>query len=184
MKNLILFPFLFSAAITYGQDKDQIESTVTGLDQLCKNIDSNSQELIRHVYDYELTKLYIDQKTALCKASISGEEFGHYTSQELYLEPECKNITFVHESSGAPTNDADFKGNNYEERETWYYIQDKKIIKKIDNSRSYNMDNEPPEWKTEVSYPLSNKEYVLFENSLSYIIEDALIKKDYHRCDD
>ena len=58
----------------------------------------------------------------------------------------------MHERRGEPFVDVD----EYEigiESETWYYIQDKTIIKKIHLTRPNNTDNDPAEWKTAVSYP-------------------------------
>ena len=165
--------------------KDQIESTVADIDSACRDIDSNSQVLMDFMYDHQWAYLYIDNMKSLSKASISAGEAGYYYEQTIYLDPACKNITFVYESGGEPTDDTPhFVGDNYLEYETWYYIQDKEIIKKIHNTRSYNMDDDPPEWKTSVSYPVSNKGYARFDSDLSRIIEHTVIKQEYFWCDE
>ena len=183
MKRTLLLSFLLTAATSFAQDKDQIESTVEGIDAICLNIDSNSQLLLDFMYDHQWAYLYVDNMKSLSKASFTASESGYYFEQTIYLDPECKNITLVHERRGEPYVDVD----EYEigiESETWYYIQDKKIIKKIHLTRPNNTDNEPTEWKKEVSYPLSKEKYTAFEESLSYIIEHTLIKKEAYGCDE
>ena len=183
MKKNLLLSLLLTAATSFAQDKDQIESTVEDIDAICLNIDSNSQLLLDFMYDHQWAYLYIDKSTALSKASYTASESGYYFEQTIYLDPECKNITLVHERRGEPYVDVD----EYEisiESETWYYIQDKKIIKKIHLTRPNNTDNEPTEWKKEVSYTLSKEKYTAFEESLSYIIEHTLIKKEAYGCDE
>jgi len=183
MKRTLLLSFLLTAATSFAQDKDQIESTVEGIDAICLNIDSNSQLLLDFMYDHQWAYLYVDNMKSLSKASFTASESGYYFEQTIYLDPECKNITLVHERRGEPFVDVD----EYEigiESETWYYIQDKKIIKKIHLTRPNNTDNDPAEWKTAVSYPLSNEKYTSFEESLSYIIEHTLIKKEAYGCDE
>ena len=183
MKKTILLSILLTAATSFAQDKEQIESTVVDIDNACRDIDSNSQLLLEFMYDHQWAYLYIDNMKSLSKASISAGEAGYYYEQTIYLDPECKNIIFVYESGGEPTDDTPhFVGDNYKEYETWYYIQDKKIIKKIHKTRSYNTDNDPPEWQTELSYPLSKKGYARFDSDLSRIIEHTLIKKEAYGC--
>ena len=183
MKRTLLLSLLLTAATSFAQDKDQIESTVEGIDAICLNIDSNSQLLLDFMYDHQWAYLYIDNMKSLSKASYTASESGYYFEQTIYLDPECKNITLVHERRGEPYVDVD----EYEigiESETWYYIQDKKVIKKTHLTRPYNTDNDPAKWKTAESYPLSNEKYTSFEESLSYIIEHTLIKKEAYGCDE
>ena len=54
MKRTLLLSLLLTAATSFAQDKDQIESTVEDIDAICLNIDSNSQLLLDFMYDHQL----------------------------------------------------------------------------------------------------------------------------------
>ena len=90
MKRTLLLSFLLTAATSFAQDKDQIESTVEGIDAICLNIDSNSQLLLDFMYDHQWAYLYVDNMKSLSKASFTASESGYYFEQTIYLDPECK----------------------------------------------------------------------------------------------
>ena len=70
MKRTLLLSLLLTAATSFAQDKDQIESTVEGIDAICLNIDSNSQLLLDFMYDHQWAYLYVDNSDSIFEQGV------------------------------------------------------------------------------------------------------------------